>query len=522
MGLVLTLLVAAATGFIALSYEILWYRVISFASWGLPGAFGLLLAAYLLGLAFGARIAGAFCKDDARAGDPKHLRTLAGFVLVANVAAWLVVPAFGWSAKRWDWPPALVAVVLAAALLGAVLPLVAHFGIRPDDRAGANVSYVYLANIIGSASGSLVTGFVFLDLWPLATVAAVVTALGMGLAALLLALSDRGRATRAVGVAATVLAGVLVLQTTPQLYERLWERLLYKAKYDDATTRFAEVIETKSGVITLTREGLVYGGGVYDGKINTSLRYDNNGIQRAYNLGALHPAPKHVLMVGLSSGSWARVVASMPGVEKLTVVEINSGYLTLVARHKEVASLLTDPKVEIAIDDGRRWLLRHTERFDIIVMNTTFHWRAHSTSLLSTDFMQIVRAHLNPGGFLFFNATGSDDVQKTALTAFPYGMRVHNCIAAGDSPIVFDKERLRDVLEAFRIDDEPVIDTSTDAGRRLLVEMLEYGDTLTRPPEDEGLESRESVLRRTQSALLITDDNMIPEWKEVLRFHEAY
>jgi hypothetical protein len=227
-------------------------------------------------------------------------------------------------------------------------------------------------------------------------------------------------------------------------------------------------------------------------------------------------------MVGLSSGSWARVVASMPGVEKLTVVEINSGYLTLVARHAEVASLLTDPKVEIAIDDGRRWLLRHAERFDIIVMNTTFHWRAHSTSLLSTDFMQIVRAHLNPGGFLFFNATGSDDVQKTALTAFPYGMRVHNCIAAGDSPIVFDKERLRDVLEAFRIDDEPVIDTSTDAGRRLLVEMLEYGDTLTRPPEDEGLESRESVLRRTQSALLITDDNMIPEWKEVLRFHEAY
>src|SRR3954470_18718822 len=165
MGLPLALVVAAVSGFTALSYEILWYRVISFASWGLPGAFGLLLAAYLLGLAFGARIAGPFCKDDARAGDPRHLRTLAAFVFVANVAAWLVVPAFGWSAKRWDWPPALAAVALSAALLGAILPLVSHFGIKPDDRAGARVSYVYLANIVGSGAGSLLTGFVFLDRW---------------------------------------------------------------------------------------------------------------------------------------------------------------------------------------------------------------------------------------------------------------------------------------------------------------------------------------------------------------------
>lgn len=522
MGLALALVVAAASGFIALSYEILWYRVISFASWGLPGAFGLLLAAYLLGLAFGARIAGAFCKDDTSAGDARHLRILAGFVLVANLAAWLVVPAFGWSAKRWDWPPALGAVAVAAALLGAILPLVAHFGIKPDDRAGANVSYVYLANIAGSATGSLLTGFVFLDLWPLTKVAGLVTVFGVAMAALLLALSDLAKVTRALGVAATLAAGVVVLGATPALYERLWERLLYKAKFDEATTRFAEVIETKSGVITLTREGLVYGGGVYDGKINTSLRYDNNGIQRAYNLGALHPAPKRVLMVGLSSGSWAKVVASMPGVEKLTVVEINGGYLTLVGRHPEVSSLLTDPKVEIAIDDGRRWMLRHQDRFDVIVMNTTFHWRAHSTGLLSMDFMQIVRAHLNPGGFLFFNATGSDDVQKTALTAFPYGMRVYNCVVAGDSPITFDKERLRVVLESFRLDGEPVIDLQTEVGRTLMTEMLDYGDTLSRPPEEEGLESRDSVLRRTQTASLITDDNMIPEWRKIFRFHDAF
>ena len=515
-------LVAAVSGFIALSYEILWYRVISFASWGLPGAFGLLLAAYLFGLAIGSRVAGAFCKDDVRAGDRSHLRTLAVFAFVANVVAWLVVPAFGWSAKRWDWPPALIAVGAAAALLGAILPLVSHFGIKPDDKAGANVSYVYLANIVGAGAGSLLTGFVFLDLWKLEKVAAFVTALGMLLVALLIALSDMRKAARVVAIAGTVGAAWFVLWETPALYDRIWERLLFKDKFDEKTTRFVEVIETKSGVITLTNEGLVYGGGAYDGKINTSLLYDTNSIQRAFNIGAMHPAPRRVLMVGLASGSWAKVVSNMPGVERVTVIEINSGYLTLLRGHKEVASVLTDPKVDIVIDDGRRWLQRHTDRFDVIVMNTTFHWRAHSTSLLSQDFMQIVRAHLNPGGFLYFNATSSADVQKTAMTAFPFGMRVHNFIAAGDSPILFEKERLRGVLTDFRLDGERVVDLTTDAGKTLMTDMIDYADTLSRPPEDEGLESRESILRRTQSAQVITDDNMVTEWAQVFRFHEAF
>lgn len=41
LNFAVALAVAGAAGFIALSYEILWYSVISFANWGLPGAFGL-------------------------------------------------------------------------------------------------------------------------------------------------------------------------------------------------------------------------------------------------------------------------------------------------------------------------------------------------------------------------------------------------------------------------------------------------------------------------------------------------
>ena len=108
-------------------------------------------------------------------------------------------------------------------------------------------------------------------------------------------------------------------------------------------------------------------------------------------------------------------------VEKLTIVEINPGYLTLIGRHEEVAVLLTDPKVEITIDDGRRWLLRHAQRFDVIVMNTTYHWRAHSTAILSKEFLELVSVDLQPYGVFFFNLTGSLEAQRTGSRCFRTG-----------------------------------------------------------------------------------------------------
>lgn len=519
MSFALALVVAAISGFIALSYEILWYRVIAFASWGLAASFGLLLAAYLFGLAVGSRAAGFFCKDDARAGDARQLRALAAFAFAANAVAWLVVPFFGYSAKRWDWPPALGLVALAAAMLGAILPLVAHFGIKADDRAGQRLSYVYLANIIGSAAGSLVTGFVFLDVWPIATIGAVIALVGLGLVGVLALLADLPTPKRAGAVLSVAIAAAAMLHFTPRAYDRVWERLLYKGHFTDAT-RFAEVVETKSGVITVTQDGTVYGGGAYDGRFNTSIVNDRNGIFRAYGVGAMHPAPKKMLMIGLASGSWANVLANLPGVEHLTIVEINPGYTRVIARHPDVASILTNPKIDIVIDDGRRWLRRHDDKFDVVVMNTTWFWRSHNTNLLSTEFMDILRAHLSPGGLVYFNTTSSPDVQKTAATVFPYALRVYNFIAASDAPIVWDRARWETVLRETRIDGEPAIDLSTDVGQRTYEELVAYPDTLSAPPGEEGLESRESVLARTRTAMIVTDDNMLPEWQKVLRFPE--
>jgi spermidine synthase len=163
---------------------------------------------------------------------------------------------------------------------------------------------------------------------------------------------------------------------------------------------------------------------------------------RAYALSLFHPAPRDILMIGLSSGSWAQVIANNPNVASLTVVEINPGYLSLIAQEPEVASLLHNPKVTIVTDDGRRWLRANSgRRFDVIVSNTTWYYRANVTNLLSSEFLDLIKQHLNPGGIFFYNTTDSARVQRTACLAFADGARFLNHMVVSDMPIRWDFAR---------------------------------------------------------------------------------
>ena len=54
----LSMVIVMLSGFVALSYEILWFRGFSFASGALPLTFAILLFAYLLGLGLGAALVG--------------------------------------------------------------------------------------------------------------------------------------------------------------------------------------------------------------------------------------------------------------------------------------------------------------------------------------------------------------------------------------------------------------------------------------------------------------------------------
>jgi spermidine synthase len=313
----------------------------------------------------------------------------------------------------------------------------------------------------------------------------------------------RRRVAYAVGVLTIGLAVV------PLMSDRVFENLLFRGKADHA---FAHVLENRSGIITVDTDGTVFGNGMYDGRFNTALRDDRNGIIRPYALSLFQAAPRDVLMIGLSSGSWAQVIASNPAVNSLTVVEINQGYLALIARQPEVASLLHNPKVTIITDDGRRWLSHHPEkRFDAIVSNTTWHFRANVTNLLSAEFLELVRKHLNPRGIAFYNTTESDRVQRTACLVFPYGARFTNHMVVSDSPIDWNFSRWRQTLESYVIDGQRQFDLQNVDDRALL-------DLVTSADQESSyiIEGCPEIVARTAGKAPVTDDNMGTEWRHYL------
>ena len=155
----------------------------------------------------------------------------------------------------------------------------------------------------------------------------------------------------------------------------------------------------------------------------------------------------------------------------------------------------------IHIDDGRRWLNRNPDvKFDLILQNTTYHWRSHITNLLSEEYLRLCKSHLNPGGVIYYNTTGSDEVPFTAARVFKHVVRYSNFIAAGDSPFDLTRDQVRDNLLKFVGRRGAVF---AGPGRRELLDEL----AATEFP-DQG-----PAMRSRRDLLTITDDNMATEYK---------
>jgi spermidine synthase len=496
------LLLAAFGGFIALSYEIYLFRIVSYASGSRATTFALTLACFLFGIAGGARSAGKHCEGATHAG---VTRKAIDELIVANLLGLMFLPILAHSA--WLGPGVvgvtLLLVYLIARRWGSLLPYLAQFGIAADEHAGMRTSLLYFANIVGSATGAILTGFVLTDYLTSVQLAIALIVAGSVCVLILLTRLDASRSERRKPLIYVLGVLALAFVVVPMMSHRLFENLIGGYPED-----FTDIVENRSGIITVDKDGTVYGNGMYDGRFNTRLADDRNGIIRPYALSLFRAAPRDVLMIGLSSGSWAQVIANNPSVRSLTIVEINPGYLSLIERQPEVASMPRNSKVKIINDDGRRWLSHHPEqRFDAIVSNTTWNFRANVTNLLSTEFLELAKRHLNRGGILFYNTTNSDRVQRTACLTFPYGARFTNHMVVSDAPIDWDFQRWRQTLESYTIDGERQFNPASANDRAVL-------DKVAMPESARQIiEECPQVLTRTEGKTPVTDDNMGTEWR---------
>lgn len=494
-------LLSFVCGFASLSLEILWVRLYSFAKLSTPAAFGFVLMAYLIGIAVGAHWGSKACR---RAGNDALLWSYSVAALLVSALLSIVLPAlFGWMAGSDMQNPVfdLLVIASAACVLAFVFPIAHHLGAGAQSgKQGQRFALVYTANVMGAALGPLVTGYVLLDFLSLQQSYVVICLVQLAAAAFF-ALSMRAAPQRwALASSSAVLAGVLLLVARGADPHALVQQVAQ----DGAQAK--TVIENRHGVITLIagaeNDDAVFGGNVYDGRTNLNPERNTNGLNRPLLLTALQPQPKRVLMVGLSIGTWLALVNEFPGVEQVDVVEINPGYLAAAQAYPAQAHALQDPRVNMVVDDARRWLRLHKDRqYDLVIMNTTWHWRSNISLLLSAEFLQLVKSHMAPGAVMAFNATGSGDAFFTASKVFAHAYRYSNFVYAAE----FDFRQRKDSEEAraryanLKLQGQPFFASESAAIAKFLIQpfiTIEQAQNSAERPFEK-----------------ITDQNMITEFK---------
>ena len=187
-GLPLWMGLYALSGFIALSLEILWFRVMDVAVKSMAFTFGSVLCFYLLGLGLGSLVGGRLA--------PRWSRPLSTFVVLqcallvyAAIAVTLLArtpvsaPGYAWFVDYWatdhffqlgaDWNPATLArlyVFLPVLLYGPPTFMMGlsftalQRAVQDDPRtSGRKVGLLQAANIGGCVAGSLVGGLLLID-----------------------------------------------------------------------------------------------------------------------------------------------------------------------------------------------------------------------------------------------------------------------------------------------------------------------------------------------------------------------
>lgn len=478
-----------SSGLISLAGEILWMRLFGFVNYSTPKAVGFVLFAYLLGIAMGAALGKRYCS---RLRDDELLQR-SGYCLALSGLAWVLLP--------WLFvllPHGItqliggaLIMIFSAAVLAVIFPIAHHLGVRGEVRMGKGFSSVYAANVMGAALGPILIGWVGLQWFTLQQCFILLALAAFALAARFLHhLKPR---LSMLCIAFSIPIAVICLPLEPHALIDLGSK---------------QVIETRQGIIAVVEGGqegdFVYGGNVYDGRTNLDGDINSNGIHRILITNVLKPRPQRVLVVGMSIGTWLTLATAFEGVEHIDVIEINPGYKQAALAYPPQKHAMQDRRVNLVFDDARRWLRLHPEaKYDLILMNTTWHWRAYSTLLLSQDFFRLVHQHLKPEGLVALNTTGSMDVAQTASQVFPYIYKLNNFIYGSESDL---QPRLHQAdaemrLASIKVQGKDVFKPGSEMPREIL--QMPF---LRIDPVAGALAGHE----------IITDDNMLVEFRRGL------
>src|SRR5258705_1056595 len=420
----------ALSGFAGLGMEILWFRHFSIMLGAFRAVFSLLLTVILVGIGIGSLAAAAVQRSWAALASPKASAkaaaallatqslfigaTLAGMWLAdssvidqtvsdalrtfgsATAADQLVSP--GTLSELWfNLRPMLLEAGGPALLIRVSFPLGNAVIQHPGQPVRRPAGVLYLANTAGAVAGSIIAGFVllpWLGLQGSASVLMVVAAAGLIPLYLAAPIPDRRSLIPAAAAVVAVAAWLLL----PSDY--ISTRALPKPEQNE---RVLDQSEGVNEIVTITETSgrgrrLMTNGHAMSATWPLSQRYMR---ALAHVPLLMIDNPTRALVIGFGVGNTTVAATLHPSMQQVEVADLSRNVLDHASWFSATnGDVIQDRRVSVYVNDGRHHLLMAAGTYDLVALEPPPIGYAGVASLYSTEFYQLARSRLKPGGYI--------------------------------------------------------------------------------------------------------------------------
>jgi spermidine synthase len=413
----------ALSGMTAIGAEVVWTRLLSLTLGGTVYAFSIILAVFLFGLGIGSGVGAALARNSLRPGILLgwcQLLLMAAIfwtacMLAESLPYWPVDPSLtanAWLNFQLDMARCLWALLPATLFWGASFPLALAAAARGQDPARL-VGGIYAANTVGGILGGVGFSIVFIP-W-IGTQQSQRLLIGLAaLSALLMFAASARRFWKttppAAGVRGILVFAALVFFTAAlaKHVAKIPGALVAYGRFMPGRMGESEMLYVGEGMNNSVAVSQDKSTGVHNfhisGKIEASSEPQDMRLQRMLgHLPALvHPHPRSVLIVGCGAGVTAGTFTVYPGIEKITICEMEPLVPPIAAAYFQAENygVVNDPRTKIIFDDARHYIFTTRDKFDIITSDPIHPWVKGSATLYTKEYFELVKSHLNPGGIV--------------------------------------------------------------------------------------------------------------------------
>jgi len=122
-----------------------------------------------------------------------------------------------------------------------------------------------------------------------------------------------------------------------------------------------------------------------------------------------HPFPQNILLISGGAGGVLNEIIKYPSVKNIHYVELDPLIIKMVQKYSTPLTIteLKNPKVKIKYTDGRLWIKKSTDNYDVVLVNLPPPSTLQLNRFYTVGFFQEVKKTLKKNGILAILAPGS-------------------------------------------------------------------------------------------------------------------